>query len=280
MKIKILRGLAVFLIIEVGLTHLFTTQHALDESWLEGFLFAANFLGALLSAYGIYRGKTWGWVLGSLVAAGAMLAYIWSRTTGLPGLPPEGWFYTWGVTAMTAEILFFLVVPLRVLLRKQSEQTPTESTNTRRILLTGVSLLALVVINASAFHLDALYPELDHGHVFFLWQVRLQPEISLKTLETQYGLQIPPTNVSVRDNIVAVGMRVLDSEKAKQLIADGHFALLVDGDTIIEAPHVSRHMLANKTIILLFPNQNYIIKRGTQVSLVFENLKVEPITAR
>jgi len=280
MKIKILRGLAVFLIIEVGLSHLFTTQHALDESWIEGFLFAANFLGALAAAYGIYHGKTWGWVLGSLVAVGALLGYIWSRTTGLPGLPPEEWFDPWGTTAMIAEGLFCLVVLLRVLFRKQSEISPLRLTIKWRYLLSGASVLALTLINLTAVHLDALYPELDHAHVFFLWQVRMQPEVSFKILEEQYGVRVSQATVSARDNIVDVRMRILDSEKADQLIEDGHFALLVDGETLIPSPHVSRHMLVNKMIIVLFPNQKNIIKSGTSVSLVFENLRVEPVTVQ
>jgi hypothetical protein len=74
-------------------------------------------------------------------------------------------------------------------------------------------------------------------------------------------------------------MKVTDPEKAEELIEEGHFALLV-GDTLIPAPHVSRHMLVNKTIIVMFPNWQKIVKSGTPVSVVFENLKVEPVAVR
>ena len=279
MKIKILRGLAIFLIIEVGLTHYFTADHAYEESWIEGYLFVANFLGAFLAAYGIYHRKTWGWVLGFSVAGGAMLAYIWSRTSGLPGLPPEEWLDPWGITAFIVEGLFCLLALLWLLWRGQPEATIVQPTNRWRYLLPVVGLLGLALINVPVHRLDVLYPELDHAHVFFLWQVRLQPELSHEAFEEEYGIQISQAAVSALDSIVDVRMIVLDPEKAEQLIEEGHFALLV-GDTLIPAPHVSRHMLVNKTIIVMFPNRNNIVKSGTPVSVVFENLKVEPVAVK
>lgn len=277
MKTRILRGLAIFLIIEVGLTHYFSADHAYEEAWIEGYLFVANFLGALVAAYGIYHRKTWGWALGFAVSAGAMGAYIWSRTTGLPGLPSEEWLDPWGTTAMITEGLFCLVVLLKVLWREQTESIPSIQTISNwRYLLPVFGLFALTLINFSAYRLDTLYPELDHAHVFFLWQVRLQPELSNEALQEEYGIQVSQATVTAMDSIVDVRMKILDREKAEQLIEDGHFALLV-GDTLIQAPHVSRHMLVNKTIIVMFPNQKNIVKSGTPVSIVFENLKAEPL---
>lgn len=279
MKIKILRGVAIFLIIEVGLTHYFSADHAYEESWIEGYLFVANFLGALLAAYGIYRRKTWGWALGTAVAGGAILAYIWSRTSGLPGLPREEWIDPWGTTAMMVEGLFCLAALLWFLWRGQPEATSALPPNRWRYVMPVVSLLGLALINVGAFRLDELYPELDHQHVFFMWQVRLQPELSLQTLEEEYGLQVIQAVTTARDSIVDVRMKVLDREKAEELIEEGHFALLV-GDTLIPAPHVSRHMLVNKTIIIMFPNQKNIVESGTPVSVVFETLKVEPVAVK
>ena len=281
MKIKILRGLAVFLMIEIGLTHLFTTAHAFEESWIEGLLFVANFLGAVVATYGIYRDKAWGWILGFMVAGSAIVAYIWSRTTGLPGLPPEDWLDPWGTTAIITEGLFCLLVLPWVFWRKQfAEAVPAGTPNSWRYILTFTSLLALVAINFSVFRLDAIYPELDHAHVFFLWQVRLQPEVTLDKFEEEYGIQVVQANVYSNNSIVAIRMRILDPDKAESMIEEGHFALLVDDTTLIPAPHVSRHMLVNRIITVMFPNQNGIVKSGTSASLVFENLRVEPITVK
>jgi len=276
---KILRGLAIFFIIEVGLTHYFTADHAYEEAWIEGYLFVANFLGAMVAAYGIYHRKTWGWLLGFSVAAGAMIAYVWSRTTGLPGLPPEEWLDPWGMTAMITEGIFCLLALLRVLWRDQVDLMPIQLNHRWRYLWTAAGLLGLTLINYPVYQLDVLYPELDHAHVFFLWQVRLQPELSNEILGDDYGLQVSQATVSALDSIVDVRMKVLDREKAEELIEEGHFALLV-GDTLIPAPHVSRHMLVNKTIIIMFPNRGNIVRSGTPVSVVFENLRVEPVAVK
>ena len=279
MKTKILQGLAIFFIIEVGLTHYFTADHAYEEAWIEGYLFVANFLGAIVAAYGIYHRKNWGWLLGLSVSSGAMIAYIWSRTTGLPGLPAEEWLDPWGTTAMIAEGIFCVLVLLRFLWRNEFDASQPQLNVRWRNLWIVAGLFGLTMINYPVHRLDVLYPELDHAHVFFLWQVRLQPEFSNQALEEEYGIQVSQATVINLGGVVDVRMKILDREKAEELIEEGHFALLV-GDTLIPAPHVSRHMLVNKTVIVMFPNQQNIVKSGTPVSLVFENLRAEPIAVK
>jgi hypothetical protein len=279
MKSKLLPGLAIAIILEVGLVHYFSSQHEVEEAWILGYLFIGNFLGALLAAFGIYRRKTWGWVLGFMISAGSLWAYVWSRTTGLPGLNPEEWLYPWGVTSVVTEGLFCLLVPLYAWWTKRSSAEPIRLSNKWRYLFPSAALIVLILVNFYTFQWDARYPELDHEHVFFLWQVRLQPQISLQTFDQQYGMQVSRVAVSAMDSIVDVRMKVLDTEKADQLLEDGHFALLV-GDTLIPAPHIHRHMLENKTIIVFFPNQQNIVKSGTPVSIVFENLKLDPVKAQ
>jgi hypothetical protein len=276
MKTKILRGLAIFLIIEVGLVHYFSSQHEFEEAWVLGYLFIANFLGGLLSAYGIYRRKNWGWGLGFMIAAGSIGAYIWSRTAGLPGLRPEEWLYPWGVVSIIAEGLFCLLIPLYAWWARQSEEAPGLGANYWRYLVPVAALIPLFLVNFYTYQWDVNNPELDHVHVFFLWQVRLQPELNQETLKEEYGMEVSRAALTFRDGIVDVRMKVLDPEKADPLIEDGHFALLV-GNTLIPAPHIHRHMLKNKTIIVFFPNLQKIVKSGTPVSIVFENLRVEPV---
>jgi hypothetical protein len=103
--------------------------------------------------------------------------------------------------------------------------------------------------------------------------------VSLQNLEEEYGLQVIQVATTSEDSIVDVRMKVLDREKAEELIEEGHFALLV-GDTLIPSPHVSRHMLVNKTIIIMFPNLNNIVKSGMPVSVVFESLMAEPVAVK
>jgi hypothetical protein len=82
-----LRMAGVALISLVGLIHLLVTPEYFGFAAYLGLLIFANFVGSMVSAVGIYQGRVWGWVLGAMMAGGAFLAYIESRTLGLPGLP-------------------------------------------------------------------------------------------------------------------------------------------------------------------------------------------------
>ena len=104
-------GAGISLILVVGLIHLIDAPEDLEEGSYQGFLFLANFLGALAAATGIYRGNRWGWALGLLVAGGAFVGYVISRTAGLPGLPvEEEWLEPLGVLSLIVEALFMGVV--------------------------------------------------------------------------------------------------------------------------------------------------------------------------
>jgi len=100
-------GAGISLIVVVGLIHLINSPGDLEEGSYTGVLYLANFFGAILAAIGIYRGRSWGWVLGWLVAGGAFAGYVISRTVGLPGLPvEEEWLEPLGVLSLIVEALF------------------------------------------------------------------------------------------------------------------------------------------------------------------------------
>jgi Na+/proline symporter len=112
-------GVGISLILVVGLIHLIDAPEDLEEGSYLGFLFLANFLGALVASVGIYRGNRWGWVLGLLVAGGAFAGYVISRTAGLPGLGvEEEWLEPLGVLSLLVEALFVGVF-LTILVRPQ-----------------------------------------------------------------------------------------------------------------------------------------------------------------
>ncbi len=114
---KVLTWTAIVLILATGLIHFVEAPDAFKDVTYKGVLFALNGIGALVSAVGIYRGaRSWGWLLGLLVAGGALLAYIASRTVGLPSLPaePDAWLEPIGVASMVVEALFS-VLALRAL---------------------------------------------------------------------------------------------------------------------------------------------------------------------
>ena len=107
-----LTGVAFILL--VGLIHLIDAPDSMTESTTKGLFFYANLVGAILAAVGIFLHRTWGWGLGIVVAAGAFIGYIVSRTVGIFGLPPDVWMEPLGIASLVVEALF-IVVALRAL---------------------------------------------------------------------------------------------------------------------------------------------------------------------
>ena len=100
-------GAGISVIVFVGLIHLIDAPGDLQEAPYQGMLFLANVFGAVTAAIGIYRGHGWGWSLGVLVAGGAFVGYVVSRTVGLPGLPvEEEWLEPLGLLSVLVEALF------------------------------------------------------------------------------------------------------------------------------------------------------------------------------
>jgi hypothetical protein len=100
-------GAGISLIVIVGLIHLINSPGDLEEGSYTGLLYLANFVGAILAAIGIYRGRSWGWGLGALVSVGAFAGYVISRTIGLPGLGvEEEWLEPLGLLSLLVEALF------------------------------------------------------------------------------------------------------------------------------------------------------------------------------
>ena len=115
---RILKIIAVSLIIAVGMVHLIgAPQHYRAAPYI-GVLFLANFLGSLISAFGIYRDALWGWLLGVLIAGGAFVAYAYiaTRSIGLPGFEQAiGKSGPLGVISLVVELLFAVLFVLAVI---------------------------------------------------------------------------------------------------------------------------------------------------------------------
>jgi hypothetical protein len=110
----------VALILLVGLIHLMDAPDSMTESTTKGLFFYANFVGALVAAVGVFLHRTWGWSLGILVAAGAFIGYVVSRTVGIFGLPPDVWMEPLGIASLVVEALF-IVVALQALTGSRQE---------------------------------------------------------------------------------------------------------------------------------------------------------------
>jgi len=121
----VVKWLAIAAILGTGLIHVLEAQDAFGEATYKGLLFLGNGAGALVAAIGIFRNqRALGWLLGVLVAGGAIIAYAASRTIGLPGLPaePDAWLEPMGVASLVCETLF--VILFAVSRPAGAEETP------------------------------------------------------------------------------------------------------------------------------------------------------------
>ena len=85
---RIVGWLGAYLISFVGLLHLLLSGEHLHYAAYLGILFLLNFAASAVAAVGIVRtGGRWAWLLGVAVAGGALVAFLWSRTVGLPNYP-------------------------------------------------------------------------------------------------------------------------------------------------------------------------------------------------
>ena len=277
MKSKILQWLAIGLIIATGFLHLLTAQGEYEEAAYMGYLFVANFFGALVAAFGIYHRRVWGWMLGLAVAAGSIVGYIWSRTLGMPGMEHEEWITPYGVVALAVEGLFVLLVIVRPWRISTSSQTSLSGWF--RTILPASAMLMVVMVSFFTYQWDAVTPKADHFHEVSVDEILRTAPTSFQALEEQYGIQVSLVAVTALDSIVDVRLKVLDVEKASQLF-ENHAALLV-GDTLILSPNMHRHTLKqDKPYIVFFPNQQQLVQSGTPVNLVFGDILSEPINAR
>ena len=125
---KSIKWVGIALILLVGLIHLVDASGSMAESTAKGISFYLNAAAAGVAAVGIYKASMgWGWGLGALVAAGAFVGYVVSRTVGIFGLPPDVWMEPIGVLALLAEGLFVTLSAYAALGRKAllPASTPT-----------------------------------------------------------------------------------------------------------------------------------------------------------
>ena len=104
-----------------GLSHLIgAPQHYRVAPYI-GVGFVANSIGALVAAVGIYRDVMWGWLLGALVAGGALIMYAISRSVGLPGFEHAvgRWSGPLGILSLVVEALFVTVFLLWLSARRE-----------------------------------------------------------------------------------------------------------------------------------------------------------------
>lgn len=107
------QGAAIALILVTGAIHFIDAPGSFGDATYKGLLFVANGIAATIAAVGIYRGeRIWGWGLGLVVAAGALIGYVISRTVGLPGIAPDVWLEPLGILSLLVEVAFVVLFVL------------------------------------------------------------------------------------------------------------------------------------------------------------------------
>jgi len=281
MKSKFLQWFAIVLILEIGLLHIITAQKEYDEAVYMGYLFAANFFGSLIAAFGIFHKQRWGWMLGFVISIGSIAGYIWSRTIGMPSMNVEEWFSPYGIVSMSLEGVFVLLVLLRAWKMQASELSLSANTGFR-YLAPVIGLFCVLTVGGLTYRWDYTVTQAFGHHVGSLAQVCTTPPTSLAELEEKYGVQVALVANSMMGSIVDVRLKVVDPEKAHALLQN-QAALLLNQEALVLAPHMHSHgstrLKVGKIFTIFFPSQQ-IIHPGSSVSLVFGSVRTEPVVVR
>jgi hypothetical protein len=279
MKTRIIQWFGIAAILGVGIIHFLMAPIEYEEARYIGILFGVNFLASLIAAFGILRGKFWGWALGLLIAVGSLSAYVVSRTLGMPGMELEAWFGLYDLLAMALEIAFILLASFRPWESSIAGDQPCRSGWTRYKLSVISAFIIVLMIVPPYLWSTTQAKSLDHSSMTVEELQRL-PLASFKTLEDQYGVQVSLVAVTAMDSIVDVRLKILDVKKANQLLGN-HTAILVNDAALIPSAHMHQHALRQgKIYVIYYPNSQNVVKIGTPVSLVIGNLQIEPVAAQ
>jgi hypothetical protein len=104
---RLTRGAGVMLALVIGLVHVWVATHAAMPSYVSGLLLAAG-AAAFLAGLGLLTGfRSAGWRLAVVVSGGCFVAYLVSRTVGMPGFAAAigAWHTPLGTLALTLEAL-------------------------------------------------------------------------------------------------------------------------------------------------------------------------------
>lgn len=282
MKPKILRWFAIILILQIGLFQYLTAQPQYDKAAYLGYIAFANSVVSLVSAILIFRKIRLGWWLGLFVVAESTVGYILTRTVALPGMVVQPWLYPYGVIGSIVSGLFIL----NFLFAQPWKPFPLDEEPASQIrisyLLPLFGLLLISGVTYGTYQWDVYAYQIGyHVHVGSLNAVCSTPLTSFDELEQKYGVKISLVAITAMDSIVDVRLKVIDPDKAQSLFQN-QAALLVDQKVLILAPHLHTHwkLVPDKIHVMFFPTQNNTVHSGSEVSLVFGGVRVEPVTVR
>ncbi len=280
MERRILPKLGIVFIVETGLIHLVSSPHAFEHTAYLGYLFIINFLAALLAGYGIYRHQGWGWALGFALSAASLAGYVMSRTVGLPGVEVKSWLLPSGLLAIAIESLFILIFILRPWRYATRATIQSAAPSFFSQTLPALAMFLMVIVIGVASHLDSTTSHAEGDHLASLVESTSLTALPMAAFEQQYGAGVAQVAISESDSLIEVRLEVVDPNKADALLKE-YVGLYVDGESFIPAPGLFVHgeFKPGTIFVMFFPNQGNTVHPGSQVSLVFDHLRVEPVSA-
>ena len=111
------------------------------------------------------------------------------------------------------------------------------------------------------------------------------PSISPSVLEDQYGTRVNLMAVTAVGGLVDLRMKILDAAKARQLFLGKAPSLRVEGSgVILTAPEDSQAQVEQLqdggVVFILYPNISNAVKRGDKVTVMFGDVRLQPIAAQ
>ena len=283
MKNRTVQWLAIILILQSGILHLADAQAQYQKIPYLGYLAMAYVAGAFITIVLIYFKKWYGWLVGLVVAMVSITVYILMRLVALPGLAIEPWLYPYGVIGTAIEALFILVL---VIAQPWNLSLPAGAKPASRRLSFLLPLFGIVFISGVTYGADRwdsfAYQLGYHHHVGSFSAVCNTPPTSMEDLEREYGVRVSQVAISALGSIVDVRIKVIDPKKAETLLQN-QGAILVNQEVLILAPHVHTHLWRlkkDKVFVAFFSTQNGTVHTGSEVSLVYGNVRVEPVTVK
>jgi len=145
------------------------------------------------------------------------------------------------------------------------------------LLLIAIILVLLLALGLYGYNAFRAFQSPQPGEVV---------TISQSDLEANYGLRVQLVAVTAAGGLVDLRLQFVDAEKAKAFLDDpaNYPALSVGNDLVLrtsqDAAEQDIQFENGKTIFLLYPNAQNIVKPGDPVNIVLGDLQVEAIQAK
>jgi hypothetical protein len=109
--------------------------------------------------------------------------------------------------------------------------------------------------------------------------------VSMEDMEDRYGIKFNLVAVTAAGGLVDVRFTVIDQEKAERILHDQDTLPLLYVPTtgaLLQAPQPHAHkfdFLSGASYFLLYPNAGGAIQAGVPVSVVINDIRLDPMTA-